>query len=87
MIKKNLLAKDIENQRPSRFVPGQKVDCMITELDKDKKKVTLSIKALEDKEAKEAVEKYGSIDSGGVLGDILGKALNQKNKKEPKKKK
>ena len=60
---------------------------MIVELDKEKRKVTLSIKALEEKEAKEAVKKYGSTDSGGVLGDILGKALNLKNKKEQKTKK
>ena len=53
---------------------------MIIELDKDKKKVVLSIKALEEKEAKEAVKKYGSKDSGGVLGEILG-PLIKKNKK------
>jgi len=58
---------------------------MITEIDKDKRKVSLSIKALEEKEAKEAVKKYGSTDSGGVLGDILGKALKKKNKKTTKK--
>jgi len=84
-IKKNNLAKEVENARPSRFAPGDKVDTMITELDKDKRKVSLSIKALEEKEAKEAVKKYGSTDSGGVLGDILGKALKSKNKKTTKK--
>jgi len=84
LIKKNQLAKEPENQRPSRFAKGNKVDAMIVELDVEKRKVALSIKALEEKEAKEAVKKYGSTDSGGVLGDILGKALNLKNKKEPK---
>jgi len=84
-IKKNNLAKEVENARPSRFAPGDKVDAMITEIDKDKRKVSLSIKALEEKEAKEAVKKYGSTDSGGVLGDILGKALKKKNKKTTKK--
>ena len=87
LIKKNNLAKEPENQRPTRFAKGNKVDAMIVELDKEKRKVTLSIKALEEKEAKEAVKKYGSTDSGGVLGDILGKALNLKNKKEQKTKK
>ena len=85
LIKKNQLAREVENARPSRFVSGQKVDCMITELEQDKRKVVLSIKALEDLEAKEAVKKYGSTDSGGVLGDILGKALKIKKKKDPKK--
>tara|TARA_B100001123_G_scaffold219249_1_gene247370 strand:- start:973 stop:2700 length:1728 start_codon:yes stop_codon:yes gene_type:complete len=84
LIKKNQLAKEVENQRPSRFAKGDKVDVMISELNKEKRKVILSIKALEDKEAKEAVKKYGSTDSGGVLGDILGKALNLKAKKKPK---
>ena len=87
LIKKNHLAKEPENARPSRFARGNKVDVMIIELDKDKRKVALSIKALEDKEAKEAVKKYGSTDSGGVLGDILGKALNLRMKKKSKSKK
>tara|TARA_B100000029_G_scaffold134707_1_gene129068 strand:- start:423 stop:2135 length:1713 start_codon:yes stop_codon:yes gene_type:complete len=83
LIKKNQLAKDIENQRTSRFVKGDKLDALITELDKEKRKVSLSIKALEEKQTKEAVKKYGSKDSGGVLGEILGPLL----KKKPNKKK
>ena len=83
LIKKNQLAKEIENQRPSRFVKGDKLDAIITELDKEKRKVSLSIKALEEKQTKEAVKKYGSKDSGGVLGEILGPLL----KKKPKEKK
>ena len=55
-------------QRPSRFARGDKVDAMIVELDKEKKKVVLSIKALEEQQTKEAIKKYGSKDSGGVLG-------------------
>ncbi len=83
LIKKNQLAKEVENQRPSRFVKGDKIDALITELDKDKRKVVLSIKALEDAQTKEAVKKYGSKDSGGVLGEILGPLM--KNKKDKKK--
>ena len=80
LIKKNQLAKEFENQRPSRFVKGDKLDVMITELDKEKRKATLSIKALEEKQTKEAVQKYGSKDSGGVLGEILGPLLKKKTK-------
>ena len=80
LIKKNQLAKEVENQRPSRFVKGDKLDVIITELDKKKRKVSLSIKALEEKQTKEAVKKYGSKDSGGVLGEILGPLLNKKPK-------
>jgi small subunit ribosomal protein S1 len=56
---------------------------MIIDLDKTKKSVSLSMKALEEKESKEAVKKYGSTDSGAKLADILGPIL----KKNPKSKK
>ena len=80
LIKKSQLAKEPENQRPSRFVRGDKLDTIITELDKEKRKVSLSIKALEEKQTKEAVKKYGSKDSGGVLGDIFNfSSLKKKN--------
>ena len=82
LIKKNQLAKEPENQRPSRFVKGDKLDTVIIELDKEKRKVSLSIKALEEKQMEEAVKKYGSKDSGGVLGEILGPLLNKKAKKK-----
>ncbi|MDC0232203.1 S1 RNA-binding domain-containing protein, partial [Pelagibacteraceae bacterium] len=84
LIKKNQLAKEIENQRPSRFVKGDKLDALISELDKEKRKVSLSIKALEEKQTKEAVKKYGSKDSGGILSDIFDFS---KVKTKPKKKK
>ena len=51
----------------------------------DKKKIVLSIKALEEQQTKEAVKKYGSKDSGGVLGEILGPLL-KKNKSTKTKK-
>jgi len=79
-IKKNQLAKDVENQRETRFTPGQKVDCLISKLDKKKREVSLSIKALEEKESKEALKKYGSEDSGMKLKDILGPLINKKKK-------
>jgi len=82
LIKKNQLAREPENQRPSRFVKGDKLDAVIIELDKEKRKVSLSIKALEEKQTEEAVKKYGSKDSGGVLGEILGPLLNNKTKKK-----
>ena len=82
LIKKNQLAKEAENQRPARFVKGDKLDVMITELDIEKRKASLSIKALEEKLTKEAVKKYGSKDSGGVLGEILGPLLKKKKDKK-----
>ena len=82
LIKKNQLAKEAENQRPSRFVKNDKLDAMITELDVDKKTVSLSIKALEDKEYAQNIKKFGSSDSGALLGDILGPLLKRKKPKK-----
>ena len=53
---------------------------MITEINTSKKAATLSIKALEEKQTEDAVKKYGSKDSGGVLGEILGPLLKSKKK-------
>ena len=80
LIKKNQLAKEVENQKPKRFIPSQKVDAKIIEVQKDKREVTLSIKKLEEEADKETVAKYGSRDSGGVLGDILSPLLKKKKK-------
>ena len=80
-IKQNNLAKEIKNARPSRFKRGDKIDAMIIELNKAKKIVTLSIKALEEKQIAETEKKWGSKDSGGVLGEILGPLIKKKSKK------
>ena len=76
-IRRNDLARDRNDQRPERFSAGDKVDAMVTGVDKSSRKVNLSIKALEISEEKAAVEQYGSTDSGASLGDILGAALNK----------
>jgi small subunit ribosomal protein S1 len=77
------LARDRADQRPERFGKGDKVDALVTSVDKATRKVSLSIKAREISEEKEAVAQFGSSDSGASLGDILGAAL----KKKPSKKK
>ena len=76
-------ARDRNDQRPERFGKGDKVDALVTSIDKASRKVSLSIKAREISEEKEAVAQFGSSDSGASLGDILGAALK---KKTPKKK-
>ena len=88
-IKKSELAKDIENCRPEVFNEGNKVDCMITGLNHEKRSVFLSIKELEIKNEKIAIKKYGKggTSSGQMLGDILGKVLGSKKKKTTKKNK
>jgi len=75
------LSRDRSEQRPERFGKGDKVDAMVTTIDKAARKITLSIKAREVAEEKEAVAQYGSSDSGASLGDILGAALKRRGKK------
>jgi small subunit ribosomal protein S1 len=75
------LARDRNDQRPERFGKGDKVDAMVTSVDKASRKVSLSIKAREVAEEKEAVAQFGSSDSGASLGDILGAALKKRTKK------
>jgi len=76
-IRRSDLSRDRNEQRPERFAVGDKVDAMVTGVDRSSRKVNLSIKALEISEEKAAVEQYGSSDSGASLGDILGAALQQ----------
>ena len=81
IIKKVDIALDKADQRPNRFAPGDSLDSMIVELNLNERKVKLSIKELEKKQEKEAVEKYGSASSGSSLADILGTALKKKEDK------
>ena len=77
-IRRAELARDRSEQRPDRFAVGQKVDARVVQFDRRTQKVTVSIKALEVAEEKEAIAQYGSSDSGATLGDILGTALRRK---------
>ncbi len=78
-IKRSDLSRDRAEQRPERFTVGQKVDAAVTQFDRASRKVSVSIKALELAEEKQAVAQYGSSDSGASLGDILGAALKKKD--------
>jgi small subunit ribosomal protein S1 len=81
-IRKSDLSRDRGEQRPERFAVGDRLDAQITNIDKAARRVSLSVKALEVAEDKEAIEKFGSSDSGASLGDILGAALREKASKE-----
>ncbi|MEP3054617.1 MULTISPECIES: 30S ribosomal protein S1 [Ascidiaceihabitans] len=74
-IRRSDLSRDRAEQRPERFSVGDKVDVRITNVDAKSRRLGVSIKAREIAEEKEAVEQYGSSDSGASLGDILGAAL------------
>ena len=66
-IKRSNIALNAPDQRQSRFTGGERIDCSILDLDFDKKKVTLSIKLLEELERAEALEKFGATGSGKSL--------------------
>jgi len=83
-IKRNELAKDRSDQRPDRFAVGEKVDARIIMIDAKSHKLTLSIKAREVEEEKQAMADFGSADSGASLGDILGAALKKKQENAKK---
>jgi small subunit ribosomal protein S1 len=81
-VRRSDLARDRNDQRPERFQVGNKVDVLVTQVDKSSRKVSVSIKAREISEEKEAVAQYGSSDSGASLGDILGAALKKRGGKK-----
>jgi small subunit ribosomal protein S1 len=81
-IRKSDLSRDRQEQRPERFAVGDRIDAQITNIDKAARRVSLSIKSLEMAEEKEAIEQFGSSDSGASLGDILGAALRERATKE-----
>ncbi len=81
-VKRAELARERSDQRTERFAVGEKVDARVTQFDRRAHKVTVSIKALEVAEEKEAIAQYGSSDSGATLGDILGTALKRANEKK-----
>ncbi len=78
-IRRSDLSRDRAEQRPERFGVGDKVDVRVTNVDSKSRKLGLSIKAREIAEEKDAVEQYGSSDSGASLGDILGAALKSED--------
>ena len=76
-IRKSDLARDRGDQRPERFAVGEKLDAKVTAVEKNARKVSLSVKAREIEEEKQAMADYGSSESGASLGDILGAAFNK----------
>jgi small subunit ribosomal protein S1 len=84
-IKRSDLSRDRSEQRPERFNVGDKVDAAIINIDKNSRRITVSIKALEIAEEKQAVAQYGSTDSGASLGDIFKAAIKKKESADDKK--
>jgi len=80
-IKKNQIAISSADARPARFTGGERIDCAISEFDFEKRKVSLSIKLLEEIQKKEALDKYGAEGSGKNLPfSSLSDKLDKKKK-------
>ncbi|MEK9692638.1 MAG: 30S ribosomal protein S1 [Rhodospirillaceae bacterium] len=76
-IRRSDLSRERSEQRGDRFAEGDRVDALITSIDKRDRKVNLSIKQHEIQEERKAMADYGSSDSGASLGDILGAAIRK----------
>ena len=85
IIKKAQIAISAADSRPSRFVGGERIDAAISELDLNKRKISLSIKLLEELQNKEAVSKFSSPLSGKNLPfSSLSDKIKTKQKKTEK---
>ncbi len=83
LIKKSQIAVNAADSRPSRFVGQERIDSCISELNFEKRKVSLSIKLLEELQNKEAVSKFSSPLSGKNLPfSSLSEKLGDKKKKD-----
>ena len=84
LIRKGQIAVDKQDQRVNRFTKGDRLDVMIQECDMEKRKISLSIKMLEEEENKTAIKKYGSVDSGKSLpfADLPSALKKKKTNKE-----
>ena len=82
IIKRNELALRKSDARPERWAKNDKLDATITNIDKASYKISLSVRIMEETTEREAMEKYGSKDSGASLGAILGKALGREKKED-----
>ena len=78
-IRRAELARDKSDQRPDRFAVGEKVDAKVTAIDRAARKLSLTIKGREMEEDKQAIQEFGTADSGASLGDILGAAIRRRN--------
>ena len=86
-IKKADLAKEVADARPEVFSPGNALDAKIIELNKETRKIKLSVKAAQIDEEKSLIAKFGqgATKSGATLKGIFEKALGGKKKKKEEK--
>jgi small subunit ribosomal protein S1 len=77
VIKRADISTDKEKQRTDTLSVGEKVEGLVLSIDASTHRVSLTIKGLDIKREREALEKFGATDGGASLGDILGDAIKQ----------
>ena len=84
LIKKSQIAMSASDARPSRFVGGERIDAAIAELNFEKRKVSLSIKLLEEIMNAKAIKEHSSPLSGKNLpfSSLSEQLDDKKNKKD-----
>ena len=84
LIKKSQIAMSASDARPSRYVGGERIDAAISELNLEKRKVSLSIKLLEEIMNAKAIKEHSSPLSGKNLpfSSLSEQLDDKKNKKE-----
>ena len=81
LIKKSQIAMSSSDARPSRFVGGERIDAAISEINFEKRKVSLSIKLLEEIMNAKAIKEHSSPLSGKNLPfSSLSEQLDDKKK-------
>ena len=78
-IRRAELARDRVGQRPDRFSVGERVDARVIGMDREARRLVLTIKGKEAEEDRQAIARYGTSDSGASLGDILGAAMRRRS--------
>jgi small subunit ribosomal protein S1 len=84
VIKKSQIAINSADARPSRFTGGERIDCAISEIDLKKRKVSLSIKLLEELEKAEALKRFGTTEGTGKSLPFSSLAEDLKKKEDSK---
>ena len=83
LIKKSQISMNASDNRPSRYVGGERIDAAISELSFEKRKVSLSIKLLEELMNEKALKEHSSPLSGKNLPfSSLSEQLDDKKKKD-----
>jgi small subunit ribosomal protein S1 len=77
LIRRSDVSADKDKQKSDAFSVGDEVEACVSSIDSSTHTVLLSVKNLEIKREKEALEKFGGGDGGASFGDILGDAIKK----------